>query len=419
MANVAAIILAAGRGTRMKSSVPKALQTLLSRPLLSFVIKALEDAGVSKKVLVVGYKSEAVKSAFRALPAVTQKRLLGSGDAVKSAKKLFSRFNGTILILYGDTPLISSETIKKLIKKHKKTRASATILTANVADPSGYGRILKDAKGNVREIMEDKDLTPGQRHINAINAGCYCFNKKDLFYALEKLKMNAKKKEYYLTDAIGILRRSGKAITSVLSGDPREAFGVDSKSDLAKTGSIMQKKITESLMAKGVTVVHPGSAFIDRDAKIAGDTVIYPNTVIERGVIVGRNCKIGPFARLRAGTVIGDNVEIGNFVELVRTKVSSGTKIKHLTYLGDARVGRNVNIGAGTITANYDGKNKNKTVIGDAALIGVRAVLVAPVRIGKNAVVGAGSVVTKGKNVPPGKTVVGVPARLLKRGRKK
>ncbi len=419
MKNIAAVILAAGRGTRMKSNTPKVLHEVQSRPLLSFILEALDAAGVGKKILVLGYKDKNVKSAFPGVETVIQDKLFGSGDAVKCAKNLLSSFKGDILVLYGDTPFVRASTIKKLIEKHKSEKASCTLLSSVMPEPAGYGRILRDADENIIKIIEDTDASIYEKIINEINVGCYCFNREHLFSSLDRLKMNAKKKEYYLTDIVGALRKSGRKVVSVLSKDPAEALGINSKLDLARANDIARKRALELLMLKGVTVVDPGSTFVDKDAKIGRDTVIHPHTIIEGSVTIGKNCRIGPFARIRKNTLIDNNVEIGNFVELVRTKVSSGTKIKHMTYLGDAELGKNVNVGAGTITANYDGKNKNKTIIEDGSFIGVGSIFVAPVRVGRGAVVGAGSVVTKGKDVPAGKTVAGIPAKILNRGRKR
>lgn len=418
MKNIAAIILAAGRGTRMKSKMPKVLQEVHSRPLLGFILDTLEGAlkgGISKKILVTGYKDKTVKNAFRGLDTITQEKFLGSGDAVRRTRSALSRFKGDILVFYGDTPFIRKKTIKELIKKHGKDNASCTFLAANMRDPSGYGRILRNDDGSIIKIIEDQDTSIYEKIINEINVGCYCFNKDDLFACLDKLKINTKKREYYLTDIIEILAKENKKLSSVLCEDETEAFGINSKLDLAKANDIIRRKVLNALMLKGVTIVDSNSTFVDMDAKIGKDTVIYPHTIVEKNTAIGKNCKVGPFARIRQGSLIDDHVEIGNFTELVRTKISSGTKIKHTSYLGDASIGKNVNIGAGTITANYDGKSKNRTVIENNAFIGVGSILIAPVKIGCGAVVGAGSVVTKGKDVPPGKTVVGIPARMLKR----
>jgi len=419
MKNTAAIVLAAGRGTRMKSSTPKVLHRLQSRPLLSSVLEALKGAGIDRQILVLGHKDKAVKSVFPGREIVIQKKLLGSGDAVKSAKAALSAFKGEVLVICGDTPLIRRETIKKLMTEQKNSGASCTLLTAKLANPAGYGRILRDDAGNIQRIVEEKNASIYEEVIEEINVGCYSFNKKDLFSSLEKLKMDAKKKEYYLTDVIEMLAEENKKISSILCENPEEAIGINSRLDLARANAIIKGRTLEALMTEGVTVVDPNSTFVNAGARIGRDTVIEPHTIIENGVTIGENCHIGPFARIREKTKIADNVKIGNFTELVRTKVSSGSRIKHMTYLGDAEVGKNVNVGAGTITANYDGKNKNKTIIEDDSFIGVGAILIAPIKIGKGAVVGAGSVVTRNKNVPPRKTVAGVPAKVLCRRRKK
>ena len=414
MKNVRAIILAAGRGIRMKSDTPKVLHHVHLRPMLEYPVKALESAGVDKTILVLGYKNKEVKKIFTSLESVIQKRLLGSGDAVKITKKLFKKFKGKILVLCGDTPLIMKDTITKILKEHEREKASVTLLTAFVECAYGYGRISRDASGRIIGIIEEKDANRREKEIKEINVGCYCFEKDELFSSLDKLKINAKKKEYYLTDVVEILKMKNKKISSVLCKDSYEALGINSRHDLATAGRIINNKVLQRLMKAGVTIVDPRSTFVDSSAKIGTDTIIYPNTVIDKNVSVGKNCSIGPFARLREGTKLENSVEVGNFVELVRTRVSSGTKIKHLTYLGDADLGKNVNVGAGVITANYDGKNKNKTIIESEAFIGVGAILIAPVKVGRGAIVGAGSVVTKKKNVPRGKTVIGAPARILK-----
>ncbi|OGW74783.1 MAG: hypothetical protein A2Z72_05105, partial [Omnitrophica bacterium RBG_13_46_9] len=407
MNNIAAVILAAGRGTRMKSELPKVLQKLHSRPLISFLIDILKDAGIKRIIVVVGYKGELVRRLFPEVETVTQKKLLGSGDAVRVTKRYLSGFKGDIVVMYGDTPLIRRETVEALIKKHKKEKTPCTLLTADVSDPSEYGRIVRDEDGNIAKIVEYKHASDDERGIREVNVGCYCFKKEDLFSCLGSIRINAEKGEYYLTDVVEMLAKRGSKVSSVTCGSAVEALGINSRLDLATAEDILRKRSLEMLMLKGVTIIDPGSTFVDMHAKIGKDVIIRPHTVIEEDVVIGKNCEIGPFARIRPGTVIGDHVEIGNFVELVRAKVSSGTKIKHMTYLGDAVVGRNVNIGAGTITANYDGKKKNKTIIEDGAFIGVGAILIAPVKIGRNATVGAGSVVTKNKDVPPGDTVVG------------
>jgi len=419
MKDLAAIILAAGRGTRMNSEVPKVLARLHERPILSFILNSLAAAGVEKKVLVVGYKEKAVKKEFPDLDTVLQGKPLGSGDAVKMTKNFFNTFKGDILVLYGDTPFIKKETISRLIKKHKEEDASCTILSSRIKNPSGYGRIVRGKNDKILKIIEDHEAGIYEKVIEEINVGCYCFKKEDLFSCVDKIKMNKEKREYYLTDVVELLTKSNKKVFSVECKDKIEYLGINSKLNLAEASDVVRNKILTILMLKGVTIIDPKSTFVDMDAEIGKDTVIRPNTIIEKNVTIGENCTVGPFARIRPGTVLSDNVEIGNFVELVRTKVSSGTKIKHMSYLGDAVIGKDVNVGAGTITANYDGSKKHKTIIEDNSFIGVGSIFVAPVKIGRGAVVGAGSVVTKNNNVPPHKTVVGVPAKILSKKKKK
>ena len=416
MKNVTAVVLAAGRGTRMKSDYPKVLHEVLGKPIILYVIEALKKAGVKDIIVVAGYRSDLLKSAIGMTRVAIQKRLLGSGDAVMAAKKyLKSAARGDVLVTCGDAPLIRPETFRRLIAKHRSSGSSATVLTAKVKDPSEYGRIVRDAAGKISTITEHKDTSEREKSINEINAGTYCFKSADLFEALSKVRPNNNKKEYYLTDTLSIIR-SGmqKSVESILAEDEREIIGINTRADMAEASMGLKNLVLRGLMAEGVTIEDPGTTIIHPGAKIGRDTVIKPNTLIESDVVIGKRCQIGPFARIRPGTRISDGAEIGNFVELVRTTVGAGTKVKHHTYLGDAVVGKGVNIGAGTITANYDGKVKNKTVIEDGAFIGVGAILIAPVKIGKRAIVGAGCVVPKKHNVPLGATVVGVPAKILK-----
>jgi len=397
----------------MKSDIPKPLHELHGRPILECLINNVQKAGIKDIVLVLGHNADGVKKKFSTFNVVVQSGQLGSGDALKCTRNYFSRFSGDILVLYTDTPLIKAETIKELAAGHKKNRNECTLLTARVKDPGGYGRIVRNAAGQVTKIVEEKDTTLYEKMIDEINIGVYAFKKKDLFRYLNKIPLNKKKKEYYLTDIITILRQAGKKINCVSVKDMTECFGVNSRSELAQANDIMKKRVLQRFMDNGVTVVDPLTTFIDYDVCIGRDTIIHPNTIIERNVTIGKNCVIGPFAHLRPGTVLDSRVEVGNYVELVRTTVGERCKIKHMTYLGDAVLGKNINVGAGTITANYDGKKKHQTIIGNKAFIGVGCILIAPVKIGNNAVVGAGSVVTKRHNVPDRATVVGIPARIF------
>jgi len=415
MDKTAAIILAAGAGTRMKTDTPKVLHKVGSETILGKVISNLKKTEIHDIIVVVGYKAEQVKEHFKnEVRFAVQEQLLGSGDAVKEAIKQLHNKTKTVVICCGDAPLINSRIFDSLIKKHFTGNADCTLLTCHADDTSSYGRILRDKTGSIEKIVEEKDLSAGEKDIKEINAGTYCFSRTSLEKYIDKIEKNPVKKEYYLTDIVEILRRDNKKINSI-ECVYREVIGINSRKDITLVNKIIKKSTLEKLMNSGVTIIDPETTCIDEAAEIAQDTTIYPNTVIENDVIVGERCSIGPFARLRPGTKISDEVEIGNFVEICRTEIGDRTRIKHHTYLGDATVGSDVNIGAGTITANYDGNSKNRTVIEDGAFIGVGAILIAPVKVGKMAKIGAGSVVTKSKDVPAGETVVGVPAKPLKK----
>lgn len=415
MAKITAVVLVAGRGTRMKSDAPKALHTILGKSIIDYVLDSVKGAGISDIILVAGYGRSLLKDAVKDAKIVIQKELLGSGDAVKTAGKALKNHSGNILVVCGDTPLIKAETVRALIKRHESSGASATILTAKLDDPTGYGRIARDSAGRITAIVEQEKAGRYEEIIQEINVGTYCFKAADLFEALEAVKTDNKKKEIFLTDTVSILKNRGKLVETFTTVDQDEAIGVNTRRDLASSAAILKNRIFDELMAEGVTIEDPSSTVIFPGVSVGKDTVIRSNTVIESDVEIGSRCVIGPFARIRPRVRIGDEVEVGNFVELNRTKVGNGTKIKHHAYLGDAVVGRNVNIGAGTITANYDGKNKNITVIADGAFIGVGAILIAPVSIGSHSTVGAGAVVPRNHDVAKGATVVGVPARVLKR----
>ena len=421
MKNIATIILAAGEGTRMKSSLPKVLHSICGKPMAQYLIDNVNSIGMEKIWIIIGHRADLVKERLGpGIKCIIQDELLGTGDAVSRARSAIIKDNKieNILILYGDTPLLSQDIIQKLIEKHIETEASCTLLTAQLKNPTGYGRVIRSSGNKIVKIVEELDASIYEKVIEEINVGVYCFNKRALFYSLEKIQPENKKEEYYLTDTIEVLTKSNMLVESVTTGDTEEFLGVNTRSELAKAESVMRKRILAGIMDSGVTIVDPDNTYIEHGAKIGRDTVIYPYTFIENNVKIGPDCSIGPCARLRTGTVVANNVGIGNFAELVRSSVGENTKIRHQCYIGDTIIGKNVNIGAGTIVANYDGKEKHKTVIEDNAFIGTGTILVAPVKIGKGAVTGAGSVVTKNKNVPAGKTVIGIPARLLNKNKK-
>ena len=419
MKNIAAIILAAGKGERMKSEMPKVLHPICGRPMLEYVLDLVRALRIDKRIVILGHQHKTVrKSIAKGINIVIQKRLLGTADAVRCAMNLLRNFKGSILVLYADHPLFKRATIENLIRQHIKNNLDVTLLTAIADNPSGYGRILRDRYGSICAIVEEAKANDFQKEIKEVNLGAACFNKEKLFTALKYIKRNNPKREYYLTDTVGILYKRNAIIEALRAHDTMEALGINNYSDLIQANRLMQRWIHEGLINKGVKIFDPDSTFIDWGVGIGKDTVIYPFTIIERDVKIGKNCSIGPFCHLRPRTVIRDNVTLGNFVEVSRSHIGKETLIKHFSYLGDSRVGEKVNIGAGTVTANFDGKKKNITIIKDRAFIGSDTVLIAPVEVGRSAVTGAGAVVIKNKNVPDGKVAVGVPAKILNKGRR-
>ncbi|MFH1394750.1 MAG: sugar phosphate nucleotidyltransferase [Candidatus Omnitrophota bacterium] len=410
MNNIKAVILAAGLGTRMITSVPKVLHCVGSKTVLRRVIDNLKNSGITNIAAVIGYKAEMIERSFKDdIKFIRQNKLLGSGDALAQAIDYVNKAE-VVLVTCGDAPLISAGIFERLIEKHINEKAACTILTCNMLNPVSYGRIVRNKAGAVIGIVEEKDATPEEKNITEVNSGTYCFRGSDLKEFIKQIKINEKKKEFYLTDIFDVLAKNNKKIAAVIC-NAEEVIGINSRKDLAEVNDIINKKTLNKLMDSGVTIVAPESTYIDETAIIGKDTVIFPNTVIEGNVEIAGECRIGPFARIRPGSKISAKVEIGNFVEICRTNIGEGTRVKHHAYLGDAIVGKNVNIGAGVITANYDGEKKNVTVINDNVFVGVGAIFIAPVKIGKSARIGAGSIVTKNKDVPEGVTVLGVPAR--------
>lgn len=412
--NLAVVILAAGRGTRMKSDLPKALQPICGQTMLEHLLDKADALGSRRTVVVAGYGIERVRAVVgKRAEVVEQKKLLGSGHAVQQAEKALRGFRGSVMVLYCDTPHVSVQTLRQVLNDHRRDSTNCTLLSVELEDATGYGRIRRDGCGCVMGIVEETDASAEEKKIREINVGCYAFEKESLFAALARVERNPRKKEYYLTDAVGLLASTGR-VGAVVTPDREEVLGVNTRQDLARLEDLMQKKTIETWIERGVRFRNPASTTIDAGVEIGHDTLLLPGTILEENTVVGKNCVIGPFARIRGASRIGDGCVIGNFVEIVRSKVGAGTQIKHLSYIGDAEIGRDVNVGAGTITANYDGKKKHKTVIKDGARIGSGTVLVAPVIVGRSAVTGAGAVLTKGKNVPDRAVVVGVPARKIK-----
>jgi bifunctional UDP-N-acetylglucosamine pyrophosphorylase/glucosamine-1-phosphate N-acetyltransferase len=398
----------------MKSSIPKVLHPVCGRPMLGYVLDLVAALKIKRTVAVLGYQHAEVKKFLApGLRTVIQKKLLGTADAVKQALPALKDFRGPVVVLYADTPLLKKETIEKLVKHHLQSKAAATLLSAKCDKPAGYGRLLRDKYYSVCGIAEDKDADDFQKEIKEINTGIICFDKEKLAKALKSVKPDNAKKEYYLTDCIRLLYEQQELVEAVVLPEASEALGINSRLELAQANKIMQKRLNDNWMKEGISIVDPQSTFINYGTKIGAESVIYPFTVIENDVKIGKKCSLGPFAHLRPGTRLEDNVAVGNFIEVSRSRLASKTRAKHFGFLGDARIGRGANIGAGTVTANYDGKNKNVAVIGEGAFIGCDTVLVAPVRIGAAAKTGAGCVVTRGKNVAKNSVVVGIPARPL------
>lgn len=402
----------------MKSDLAKVLHPVCGRPMLSYVVDAVESAGSLKNYVVLGHQFEDVKQILpKSCIAIKQKLLRGTADAVKSVKNQLKAYDGDVLVVCGDTPLLTGATLKALVKYHKNTGASCTILTAVIPDSSGYGRIIRGMGGDPVAIREEKDATSAEKNILEINVGVYCFKAGSLFKALSEVRENKRKKEFYLTDVVEVMADKRWKIGAVEIGDPQEALGVNSKVELAIAEREIRYRILEDLMLKGVTIIDPNTTYIAANATIGADTVIKPFTVIEENVRIGKQCVIGPFAHCRLNTRIGDHTEIGNYTEVSRSTIGKDCFMKHFSFIGDAKVGDRVNIGAGTVTANFDGKDKHKTVIKNDAFIGSNTTLVAPAMVGQRAVVGAGCVVVKDKNVPNGCVMVGVPGRVI--GKKK
>lgn len=433
MSQLMAVILAAGKGTRMKSALPKVLHQVGGKPMVQHVLDAATFAGAAKSVVIIGFGAQTVADALAGQTEfAVQAEQLGTGHAVMQAKEQLADFDGTVMVLCGDTPLLTGELLQKLYAEHNKEQAAATVLTAVMPDPTGYGRVIRDTAGQVIKIVEHKDAAPAELKVSEINTGIYCFEARLLLKALEGLTCNNVQGEYYLTDVVAILNNQGQKVWAVSAADHRETMGINSRVQLAEAECIIRQRKVQSLMENGVTIMDPQSTFIDAQVEIGPDTVIYPFTWIEGQSKIGANSSIGPNSRLtnttvgenvtlhfsyahdstigndvtvgpyvhlRPNTELKDGVKVGNFVEVKNSVVGKKSKIPHLSYIGDTDMGAGVNIGSGTITVNYDGKHKHRTTIEDDAFIGCNTNLVAPVTVGQGSYVGAGSTITK--NVPP------------------
>jgi bifunctional UDP-N-acetylglucosamine pyrophosphorylase/glucosamine-1-phosphate N-acetyltransferase len=386
----------------MNTKIAKVLHEVCGRPMLSYVLDACRGVGVDKMYVVVGFSSEHVRERFSDagdIAWVEQKEQKGTAHAVMCCREHLKDFTGQTLVLCGDGPLIRTETLKTLIEKHNAEHAAATLATAVLEDASGYGRIVRDAYGNIQGIIEHADCTPEQLKIQEVNPSYYLFDNKILFEHVEQVKPDNVKGEFYLTDALSLIIAGGHKVVAVTAVRPEEAISVNSREQLSDAGKIMQRRIQKRLMENGVTIVDPPNTWIDVRAQIGQDTVIEPFTCIYGEVVIGRNCRVGPFAHLRSGTKIGDDVVLGVFTEVKNSTLAEGVRVRHHSYIGDANLGKNVNIGAGSITANYDGKQIYRTTVGDNCFIGSGSVLIAPLELKDGAHIDPGAVVTSNKGV--------------------
>lgn len=395
MEETLAIVMAAGKGTRMKSKKSKLVHQIYGKELVKRAVENARKAGINDVITVVGYQKEQVQEVLgNTVKYAYQEEMLGTGHAVMQAKKYLKGKKGKVVILSGDVPILRPSTIKSLIEKSIERKEYATLLTAIYDNPSGYGRIIRDEGGNVKAIVEDKDATEMQKEIKEINAGIYCFDIKELLNALDSITSDNAQGEYYLTDVIKIMNDKGLKTGAVIVEDNTEILGVNDKVQLELLTRVLRLRINTEHMRNGVTIEDINTTYIYDDVEIGPDTVIHPNTTIKSGVKIGEDCEIGPNAYIREGCDLADKVKIGSFVEIKKAKIAEGTKVPHLSYMGDCEIGAKTNIGCGTITCNYDGFNKSKTIIGDNSFIGSNTNLVAPVTLGNNTFVAAGSTIT-------------------------
>ena len=441
------VLLAAGKGTRMRSRLPKLLHPLGGRPLILHSLEAAENVGNELPLIVIGHGARDIREVIgdRA-EFVEQAEQLGTGHALQQTKSVLAKTADFVLVANADLPLLTSQTLKKLLETQKKNKGPFTMLTLKQKEARGFGHIKRGKKGEVLAIIEEAEATPDELAIDELNVGAYCFRADWLWTALAKLKPSAKKKEYYLTDLLEIAAKAGGRVEALLLEDKDEAIGVNSREHLAEAEAALRRRINRHWMLEGVTILDPQSTYIEAKVTIGQDSFIWPNTMLLGETKVGEDCvlgpntmirntqignsceiraavvehaiiedhvEIGPFAHLRKGAHLSEGVHMGNFGEVKNSRLGSGVKMGHFSYIGDATIGPNVNIGAGTVTANFDGKNKNETIIEEDVFIGSDTMLVAPLKIGKGSRTGAGSVVTK--DVPPNTLVVGVPARAIRK----
>ena len=445
--NLCVLVLAGGKGTRMKSDTPKPLHSICGGEILSHILKTAETLKPSAIGVLIGHRAELLQKTVSdklqlwgiktPVDFILQKELTGSGTAAKDSVPFMQKY-GQILILAGDAPLIKSSTLKNLISKHNKTNASCTVFTVDIDNPNGYGRIVKNAQGEFEKIVEESETDAKTAAIKEVNSGMYIFNTADLISVLKLLRPQGVKKEYYLTDALAFLKQKGLKVEVFKAEDYKEAMGINSKEQLAEAAKIMRADINAKFMADGVTFINPEVTYVDATVKIGQDSVVYPNTFISGKTVIGKNCfigpncwiensvikdnsiiksgcyiidsavaescQVGPYAHLRPMTDLKEGAKVGNFVEIKKSVIGKGSKVPHLTYIGDTEMGAKVNVGAGTITCNYDGVNKFKTIIKDEVFIGSNTNFVAPVKVERGVRIGAGSTITE--DIPSGSLAI-------------
>jgi bifunctional UDP-N-acetylglucosamine pyrophosphorylase/glucosamine-1-phosphate N-acetyltransferase len=428
MANRYAIVLAAGQGTRMKSKLHKMLHPVCGKPMAQHVVDNISQLSIQKLVVIVGHGAEQVREQLLGnIDYALQEEQLGTAHAVLQAEKQLKNEDGVTLVVCGDTPLITPETISAFVHHHEKENAKVTVLTAKAADPTGYGRIVREEDSTVAKIVEHKDADDKERQIDEINTGTFCFDNKTLFESLKLVRNDNAQGEYYLPDVLEIVKKQGEKVAAYQTAFFEDTIGINDRVALSQAEQIMRRRINETHMRNGVSIIDPLHTYISSDANIGQDTVIYPGTVISGDTVIGNNCiigphteikdssignttvirqsvvhdssvgndvNIGPFAHIRPQSDLGNHIKIGNFVEVKKSKMDDGSKASHLSYIGDAEIGKDVNLGCGSITVNYDGTNKHLTKVEDGAFIGCNSNLIAPVTVGKNAYVAAGSTIT-------------------------
>ena len=413
--DVMAIVMAAGKGTRMKSKKSKLVQKIYGKEVVKRAVENAKKAGIEDVVAIVGYMKEEVMAVLgESVKYAYQEQMLGTGHAVMQAKEYLEGKKGKVLVLSGDVPLLRPETLERLVNKSTENKEAATLLTAIYDNPTGYGRIIRDEGGNVKAIVEEKDASLEQKEIKEINAGIYCFDIEELLSALNEITPNNAQGEYYLTDVIKIMNDKGLKTGAVIVEDNTEILGINDRIQLEMLTKVLQIRINTQHMKQGVTIEDVNNTYIYDDVEIGMDTVIHPNTTIKSNVKIGEDCEIGPNAYIREGCVLAEKVKIGSFVEIKKAIIGAGSKVPHLSYMGDCEIGEGCNIGCGTITCNYDGFNKSKTIIGNKSFVGSNTNLVAPVTLGDNTFIAAGSTITD--DVPEGSLAIARQRQINKEG---